>query len=125
MFTHFVLCCAIVLFLFYRSWIPFVTAIIALGFESFIAYDFFGLTYLYVLPLFFLTSFLQHYLSLQLMPAYLSLLIMLAGHTFFTLLFELNSYPLGVYTLLQIGANLSLMYISLKWLATAKRGNRF
>lgn len=123
--THLALCCAISFFFFSRSWSPFIGSFVALGLESFIAFDFFGLTYLYSIPLFLCIGFLKYYLSSSLLAAHLSLLILLIAHTIFISQFGLISSPLGLYTLLQIGGNLSLLYFSLKWLATAKRGNRF
>jgi hypothetical protein len=124
-FLQSVLCYAIVTFLYHSLCPLFYSAFLLLGFESFIVSDLFGLNYLYLIPLFTLLKTTTHYLTSKEITALIILITAIGCQAAFLVYFKLNHQGFSGYTLYQIGANLLVLFVSLKWFSTVEQGNRF
>lgn len=124
-FVQSVFCYTLVTFLYYSFCPAFYTAFLLLGFESFIAFDLFGLNYLYLIPLFAGVKLTTYYLASRQVTAFLFVIAAVVCQALFLHFFELKQGGLGACTFYEIGANLLILFISLKWFSTAERGNRF
>lgn len=121
---HSLLCLSVLLFAF-QSYLLFSISLIGIGFESFLAYDLFGLTYLYIIPVFCLFFLLSPYFVSKKIGSFFLFITALLCHQLLLFLFKLN-YDQGVTcTLLQISGNMIVLYFSLKWLPIVEQGNRF
>lgn len=105
-------------FLFYISFL-------LLGLESFVAFDLFGLNFLYLVPLFLLLNYAIFYLSSKEITGLIWVVAMIMGQRLLVSIFKLTEGLLQPYTLWQIGANLIVLLVSLKWFSTVEQGNRF
>jgi|GEM_PF-3989911 len=123
--THGVLSFTIAALLYQNSLTPFIAGFIALCFQSFMAYDLFGATCVYTVPLYAFILILNHFLSSRYAVAYVSLGAGLIFHQLFLALFKTFTWPLSNYTFLSIGASIIALYMCLKCFPTAKRGDRF
>lgn len=125
LFTQAVLCFTLAALLYKGSRIPFMIGFLMLAFEAFIAYDIFGITSLYIVPLCIITIILDYFLSSRYTVAYISLGTGLVLHHLFLALFKPFVWPLSHYTFLSISVSIITLYMCLKCFPTAKRGNRF
>lgn len=120
-----VLIYSIISFLYQHHSNWFYTAFFLLGLESVLVFDLFGFTYLYLIPLFALLKITTYYLASKEVAALIMLFTTLLCQTLFLAYFKLDTAPWGNYTLYLIGANLLILFISLKWFSTVEQGNRF
>ena len=119
-FLQSVMISTLIIFLKNRS-IPFLFfSFLLLGIESFFIYDIFGLTYLYLIPTFYTIYCLDHYFNFKRLTPYFSVFLLITVHTLFISSFKLESAYSTLYLLSQIGVNLIMLYISLKWLSIVK-----
>ena len=106
------------------SWLH-IIPLLLLALESLIFFNRFGLTLVYVIPSIFLLQWVKKRSASKLFGTLMSYAFLLILHYLLFSVFVLKHHPFELCTFLQMGVNLILVYFSLKWLPTVKRGNRF
>ena len=106
-------------------WKDYLLPLFLLSVESTLFHDRFGLTLIVIFPVLILGWWIEKYLHSRILGLLIcySFALFLFFHTFPLYVLKQDLPPL--YTFSQIGANLTLLYFSLKWFPTVKRGNRF
>ncbi len=122
---HSVFIFCLTLLLYERYWPLFGLSILFLGIESFLLYDLFGINYCYLFPLFGAAHLATFYLSSRSLGIPIGFVSMLLMEFLFLSFFGFKQRALSMYTFYEFAVIMGAVYFSLKWLPTAKQGNRF
>lgn len=122
---HATFCFSITTFLYYRCSFLFILSVLLLGLQTFFTLDLYGFNFLYLAPLFGVIYSTRHYVPNSSFVAFVSLCFYLICNHIILSFFGFKALILGWYTFWNFGVSLIVLFISLKWLSTVERGNRF
>lgn len=122
---HATFCFSLTTFLYYRCSFLYLLSLFLLGLQTFLGIDLFGFNFLYLAPLFGIIHLTRKFIPNTSFVALISLLFYLISNHILLSCFGLKIPFWGWYTFWEFGVNLVVLFISLKWLSTVERGNRF